>query len=179
MSDNKETKKDIIPNLLIDLNSGKEEAILSALKKIPSRGDKRVVTPLVELFIKTNNDSIKDKIRTILYELKDTSTIDDLVACLNNGNDEIDQLVLGAFWNNNLNPTEHLHVFVSSSIKGSYLTSFEALTLIESMDGEFEEQAVLDSIFDLTEAIDKEPEGPKSELLKSMLTYIAELNQRI
>ncbi len=177
MSETKQ-KKSVIDTIILDLASKKDETVLGALKKIPSKGNSKVILPLIETYIRTNNESIKEKIQTILFELKDTSTLDDLISSLNKGNDTVDQLIMGALWNNNFNPTDHLHTFVKASINGSYLTAFEGLTLIESMDGEFGEQAVLDSIFDLTEAIDKGT-NEKTEVLKTMLTYLAEMNQRI
>lgn len=178
MSQENKKKKSVVDTIIADLASKKDETVLGALKKIPSKGNRQVIIPLIELYIRSNNESIKEKIQTILFELKDTETLDDLISCLNKGNDSVDQLILGALWNNNFNPTEHLHTFVKASINGSYLTSFEGLTLIESMDGEYEEQAVLDSIFDLTEAIDKKA-GDNVDILKTMLTFLAEMNQRI
>lgn len=171
-------KKSVVETIIIDLKSDKDEIVLGALKKIPTKGNSSVVIPLIELFIKTQDESLKEKIQTILFELKDTTTLDYLISSLNKGNDEVDKLVLGALWNNNMNPTEHLHEYVKAAINGSYLTAFEALTLIESMDGEFLEDHVMDSVFDLTEAIDKGGDE-KIDILKTILAYLAEMNQRI
>ena len=175
-----ETKKktSVIDTIISDLAAKNEKLVLGALKKIPTKGNSQVIVPLIELYIRTQDESIKSKVQTILFELKDTTTIDPLITSLNKGNDDVDRLVLGALWNNNMNPTEHLHEYVKSAITGSYLTAFEALTLIESMDGEFLEDHVMDSIFDLTEAIDK-GEDEKTGILKTILAYLAEMNQRV
>ena len=170
-------KPSVIDTIILDLASKKDETVLGALKKVPSKGNSNVIIPLIETYIRSQNESIKSEIETILFELKDTSTLDDLISCLNKGNDEVDRLILGALWNNNFNPVDHLYIFVKTSINGSYLTAFEGLTLIESMDGEFLEDHVMDSVFDLTEAIDKNS-GENIDILKTMLTFLAEMNQR-
>ena len=178
MVEEKKNKTSVLDTIILDLTSNNDEAIIGALKKIPTKGNNKVIIPLIETYIRTQNESIKGSIQTILFELKDTTTLDDLISSLNKGNDEVDQLILGALWNNNFNPVDHLYIFVKTSINGSYLTAFEGLTLIESMDGEFLEDHVMDSVFDLTEAIDKNS-GENIDILKTMLAFLAEMNQRI
>ncbi|MFP5471852.1 MAG: hypothetical protein ACLGGV_09680, partial [Bacteroidia bacterium] len=123
-----------VESIIQDLESGNEAQIIAALEKIPEKGNAQIIEALLECFDETSNQTIKERIKQILCELKDTSCIDPMMDYFRIAESETREMIINAFWNNNLNPYSYVDVFIEAAIIGSYMEAFEVLTLIENIE---------------------------------------------
>lgn len=174
----RQSAKNIQEGIILDLGSNDDAKILAALDKIPTHGSAAIIEPLLECYDETTNDDIKAKIKALLSELKDTTTVEPMVDYFRLASSETKEMILNAFWNNNLSPFEYLDVFVESAIQGSYMECFELLTLIENMDADYSEMEFKHMIADLEDAVENEELTMKSEILTQLLDIIKQLNPK-
>jgi hypothetical protein len=167
------SNKNLQDSLLSDLQSSDETKIISALDKIKEKGNVAMITPMMDVFEDTDNELIKEMIRTIFSELKVSTALVPLVEGLQRNNDELNEVILFSLWHANFNPILFIEEIVSVCCEGSYMTALEGLTLIENLEGPFNEEVLLAAKNVLTEyfqEVDK-VEG-KEDLMQSMQEQI-------
>ena len=54
-------------------------------------------------------------------------------------------LALNAFWQTGFNSHENMDKFVTAAIKGSFMEAFEAYTIIDNLEGPFEEENIMEA----------------------------------
>jgi hypothetical protein len=168
-------KSAIIESIIKDLESGNETAIIGALEKIPEKGNHLVIEPLLECYDEISNPSIKNRIQQVLCELKDTACVDPIMDYFRIAESSTREMIVNAFWNNNLSPYTYIDVFVDSAINGSYMECFETLTLLENMDADYSDIEFKHILADLDDAIEEEHDAHKLEILKNILTLLKQL----
>lgn len=148
MDSSKQNK--LIKDLLLDLASDNEKILLSALKRVRSKGNESVIPSLIKIIENNKSEKITTEAKGILLELKSTAAIPLLLEELeNNPNSETRELVLNSFWHAGFNAHEHIEKFVAAAIKGSYMEAFEAYTVIDNLEGPFEEEVIMEAQLNL------------------------------
>ena len=162
-------KKNIIADLLVDLKSKDNKILLKALKRVRSKGSESVIPSLIKI-IETNEDNqVVNEAKSIILELKSTAAIPFLLDELENENAEIRELVLGAFWQTGFNAHQYIDRFVKAGINGTFMETVEAYTIIDSLEGPFEEEPIMEAQLLLNQYFNKNIEtNEKNELLKSI-----------
>lgn len=160
----RQSAKSILEGLILDLNSNDETKIIGAIEKIPTHGSAELIEPMLECYDETDNEEIKEKIHKILSELKDTSCIDPLVDYFRIAEKETREMILNAFWNNNLSPITYIDVFVDAAIKGSYLEAFETLTLLENLEFD-SDMDTKNMVLDIDDKLESDMFDKKTEIL--------------
>jgi hypothetical protein len=168
-------KSAVIESIIKDLESGDETAIIGALEKIPEKGNHLVIEPLLECYDDTSNEIIKHRIQQVLCELKDTACIDPLMDYFRIADTSTREVIVNAFWNNNLSPYTYIDVFIDAAINGSYMECFETLTLLENMDADYSDIEFKHMIADLDDAIEEEQDAHKLAILKSIVTFLKQI----
>jgi hypothetical protein len=80
-------------------------------------------------------EEVKTNIHILLSEIKDVNAIDELVLAIQNERYlPIRQQLISICWENGLDFSPHLPVFVKLVIDGNYMESFEAMTVIENLE---------------------------------------------
>jgi hypothetical protein len=166
----KTTQKKVVQTILQDLESEDSKVILAALKRIKSKGDASVIPAMIAIYGSTNNELIQDEIKKLLSQLKVKEGVLPMIEGLLDGNDEVNEMILFSLWNANLNPINYMAEIVDASCKGSYMVALEGLTVIENMEGPFNEEVLNDTKLVLSEYFLNEDE--KSDLIKSILGCI-------
>lgn len=119
---------------LKDLFAADDATVLSAVKALKEFGDHRTIHPLLEVMLH-GSDPVKAAVEEVLFELKDTKAVDQLIAALD---DEkyapVRATILAAFWNSGQWPVGHVAKLCDIAIHGSYQEAFEVLTVIEHME---------------------------------------------
>ena len=93
------------------------------------------------------------------------------------GDDEVNEMILFSLWHANLNPINYIAEIVEASCRGSYLVALEGLTVIENLEGPFNEEVINDAKIVLNDYFQNEDE--KSELIKSILQCIQDFDNFI
>lgn len=164
------TQKKVIATIVNDLASEDDKKILDALKRIKSKGDASVIKPMVETFASSDNDEIRGEIRALLAQIKVENALIEIIESLSDNDDDVNEMLLFAIWNANLNASKYIAEVAEASIKGNYLVALEGLTVIENLDGPFTEEVLNDAKIVLNEYFNHEDE--KVDLIKSMFDVI-------
>ena len=171
-----EKQNKLIEDLLKDLKSTDPKILTSALKRVRSKGTEQVVPALISLFENCETASVVAEAKNIILELKNTGSIPYLLSELeSNENSATRELILNSFWHTGFNAHEHLDKFVAAATKGTYMEAFEAFTIIDNLDGPFEEEPILEAQLNLKGyfSIAKENDE-KHVILKNIEKLLAE-----
>ncbi len=161
------TQKKVVQTILKDLESTDTKVILDALKRIKSKGDASVIPAMISVYGSTASEDVKDEIKKLLSQLKIKEGVLPLVEGLLEGDDEVNEMILFSLWNANLNPINYMAEIIEASCRGSYMVALEGLTVIENLEGPFEEEVLNDAKLVLSDYFQNEDE--KSDLIKSIL----------
>jgi hypothetical protein len=162
MSENKTNKK--LTQLLSELHSENPAKVTSALDSLQVYGNKTLIKPLFEFVSVSKNTQSKNEVIEFLSSLKDSPSKLEVMKILNDANfKSIQNQVLSTIWNSPLDYSEFLSDFVKIAVENDYLTSLECLTVIENLDGPFEEQVILESQIHLKEYLEGNFEKSKEK----------------
>ena len=137
-----EKEAKIIEQLKTELTFTSEPKLLKALEKVKGKGNSQMVAPILNLYSSTKHESVKKAIKDLLNELKVTNGTTILIEKLKNCDNELKEVILGALWSAGLNPIEYLPEIVEAACSSSYMVAFEALTVLENLEGPFDEEKI-------------------------------------
>ncbi|MEY4605171.1 MAG: hypothetical protein RIT43_2463 [Bacteroidota bacterium] len=150
---------------LKDQNGPKFSKSLQLLK---SEGDTQILKDLVRLLMQKEEAEGK-QILSMLCDLNDTSATEEMIEILR---DEeflsVRQALLATVWNSKLNYSNYLPEFVEIASEGSFLEALDCLTILEGMEGPFEERHILEAQLFLKEYLeDASPKDPQKAAIMS------------
>lgn len=117
------------------LFSADTEKVLAAINVLKDKGNKDYLPILFELTLAENGAEIDKEIQKLLGTIKDKETIPVFIATLqDNKYKTIRKKVLTVCWQNGLDYSDHIEVFVDLVISEDWETAFEAFTVIENME---------------------------------------------
>lgn len=176
---NPQSKK--IATLISDLKSGNGKKISTALKTLEASGNVQILEPLAEVLMDSTLEDSHKEIVEFLSSMKDSSAIDEMMRLLSEPRFiGIRQVLLTTIWNSPLDYSYYLPDFVDIAVEGNFLEALDCLTIIENMEGPFEERHVLESQLFLRDYIEsKEPKDPqKQHIMSEIAIFIKDLNDR-
>lgn len=149
MSEEKVTNKQRklkIAKLLEDIQSGIPAKVTTALDSLQVYGDESVIEPLIEsLDIQKEEKSVAEIIE-FLSSLKSSGAVVKVMESVYNPNYAHHQIkILSTIWNSPLDYSKYLSEFVALAVKGDFMVALECLTILENLEGPFEESAILES----------------------------------
>lgn len=160
------------------LQSSNKEKILEGIKLSRVDGTQETFTMMLNCLKETDEPEVETAVIAFLYDLKDESSVAPLIAALEDEEMKYyHSFLIAAFWQSALDGSAYLELFVKKAIEGEYMTSLEALTVIENFDSSFPQDTLMDCEADLLEAIDNELEEEKKNLLISLKEVISKLPQ--
>ena len=161
--------------ILKDLNSADPSKIKSALKSLQVHGNETVIKPIIDVLNSNDDDEVRVSIVTFLADLKDSSVKPEIMSILNDDSFSfVRQDVLSSVWNSKIDYSEYIADFVGLGCQGNFLEAFECLTIIENLEGPFEERHLLEcqlhfkDYYSNNEA--KEPQ--KAQIISDLATLI-------
>jgi hypothetical protein len=141
-----------IKQLLIDLNSGSAPKISSALKSLQVNGDLSVIRPIVEILKTKMSHQTETEVLNFLGDLKVTSASEEIMAILKDDHFlDVRQKLLSTIWNCKIDYSHFIAEFVEIACDGNFMESLECLTILENLDGPFEEHHILECQLHLKE----------------------------
>lgn len=146
MAEEKNTVKKKLVLILNDLKSNKPEKVTTALDSLQVYGDYTIIEPLFQFILETDNLESKSLVIEFLCNLKDSKSMLMVMDSLHQPKFKSIQIeILTTIWNSPLDYSEYLADFVKLAVENDYLIALECLTVIENLDGPFEESAILES----------------------------------
>lgn len=132
------------------LNSGKINEIYDALKFIKSNGATNLIPYALELLNNIPNVEIEQYIYSIIRDVKEQSSAKHIIAFLSN-NQNIDILynTLSNCWQSTIDYSKYLPELVDLFLNYEFKVAFEAFTVIDVCDGNFEKKIAEEQIHKL------------------------------
>jgi hypothetical protein len=156
-----------------DLFSSEDVVVEAALSKAKKHGNQTLILPLIEVYFGMEQSPLKDQISEMLSSIKVDGAEEPFVEALKDEKfRSIRQNILSFMWNSDLQPVEHIETITMTAIDGDYLTAFEALTLIDNLEGPFPDDQIMGAIVDLSEFQSDNQNLDKSEILNQMISIL-------
>jgi hypothetical protein len=174
MADSKKltvSQKRIINEIIEDLGSSDDKIVLDALKRVRAKGNPLVIPTIIKTFQESDSEKVQIEIKNILSELKSKDAVEPLIESLDEADGPVKELILYGLWNSNLNPIEHIAKIVDVSCKGDYMVALEGLTIIENLEGPFDEVVINDTKLILNDYFGQK-EDEKTPLIASILGFV-------
>ena len=172
------TQQRVINQLKEDLASSNDAVITKALTKTRAKGNEFLIDPLVELYKKTKNSRIKEEIKSIFSELKNKDIIDFLLPHLEEDGNEVKELILFSIWSSGIDMTDHIPQLIEASCSGDYMVILEALTVLENLEGPFNEDDLFQANTLLQQYLYEAEDSKEKELIKSMYDIVLEFGKK-
>ena len=172
------TQQRVINQLKEDLSSSNDSVITKALTKTRAKGNEQLIDPLIELYTKTENQKIKEEIKSIFSELKNKDILDFLLPQLSEGSNEVKELILFSIWSSGIDMTDHIPELIEASCSGDYMVILEALTVLENLEGPFNEDDLFQANTLLQQYLYESEDSKEKELIKSMYDIVLEFGKK-
>ena len=172
------TQQRVINQLKEDLSSSNDSVITKALTKTRAKGNEQLIDPLIELYTKTENQKIKEEIKSIFSELKNKDILDFLLPQLSEGINEVKELILFSIWSSGIDMTDHIPELIEASCSGDYMVILEALTVLENLEGPFNEDDLFQANTLLQQYLYESEDSKGKELIKSMYDIVLEFGEK-
>lgn len=132
----KEDSAKINQDTITNLQSSNAELVNETINQLSESGNSAYLPFLFELLHSTSNDEIKRRIARLLAELKHSDAIPLIIEAIKNKayTKELQYLV-SACWENGMDYSEHLSLFIDLMIQHEFMIAFEAHTVITNMTG--------------------------------------------
>ena len=149
--------------ILKDIASGEVKKIVNGIKSLKVSGDDSSIIGVAEAWLNNKHDVVEKEFLSFFGDIK-TSTSSDIIMDIINDHKyaKIQVALLSTIWNSSVDYSKHLQNFVSLALKSDFLTAFECLTIIENLEGPFDENEVMESDLLLIE-FDKSQKENKTE----------------
>jgi hypothetical protein len=171
-NDNKMAQSARIKQLIADLFSKDEKKVLKTLSILEGEGTADVIKPICECYQENISSKVNEKIVEFLNNLSDSTAAPELVDVLRDDDfKNMRQILLGACWQSKLDMSPFIADFVSIATDGELLEAFECTTIIDNLEGPFEEGHLLESQLYLKEYL--EISKGKNEHVDELISDIA------
>ena len=166
------TQQKVINQIKADLASNNSSIVSKALVKTKAKGNEELIAPLVELYKTTKDIKLKQEVKNIFSELKNKDCVDFLLPHLMEENNEVKELVLFSMWSSGIDMTDYIVELIEYSCDGEFMVILEALTVLENLDGPFNDEDLFQGSTIIQEKIYESKDDKKKELLQSMSNVI-------
>ncbi|MCF8415491.1 MAG: HEAT repeat domain-containing protein [Crocinitomicaceae bacterium] len=158
--------------LSIELKSGNETKISAAIKILQTNGHANILPELVELLKTKPSQKIRAELMELLNDLRDSSVAETMIELIKDeNNNSVLQELLSAIWASKVDYSQYLPEFIAIAVDGDFMIALECLTIIENLEGPFEERLVLESQLHLRDYV--EDSTPKEEKKAKIMSEIA------
>ncbi|MCF8358053.1 MAG: hypothetical protein K9H26_04795 [Prolixibacteraceae bacterium] len=152
-------------NIANNLKSDNYELISKSLESIKKSGSVDYLPLLFEALHKTPFEEIKNLVTKILSQLKSSESVPYFINALNNEKYENErEILIKSCWENGLDYSDYIPVFVNIMTKGNYMESLESLTLIENSEFKISEKEYKKISRQILKSMDNLPNNHKKLL---------------
>jgi len=166
------TQKKIDEQIKSNLFSANTDVVISAIEAIQKKGNKLYIPILFELLNSSPEPEIETEIKNLLETVKDKEAINSFMRAIEDEKyKHIRKSILVACWQNGLDFSTFLPVFVDLVINEEWEIAFEAFTVIDNLEYLPNEEIIKKSINKINKALPAANEQ-KSYFLNEMLTKL-------
>jgi Mg/Co/Ni transporter MgtE len=169
-----------IAQLVSDLNSGNENKMSAALKALQTNGDISILAPVSSLLMQDLSEKMQHEVLEFLSILNDSRAADVMIELIKDQNyGDVRRELLSTLWNSKLDYSYYLPEFVAIAVDGDFMEALECLTIIENLEGPFEERHILESQLHLKDYLeDTAPKDPqKAQIMSEIALIVKDFNE--
>ena len=127
-----------------NLFAAQTDVVISALDSIKKKGNKLYIPLIFELLNSNPEEKIVDEIKKLLETVKDKETVPSFIDAIEDEKYKpVQSIILATCWQNGLDFSNYLPLFVDIVINEAWESSFEAFTIIDNMS-HFPEDNIVD-----------------------------------
>jgi hypothetical protein len=172
MTEEEQERKAKVATIITDIQTGEEKKIIAGLKALKVHGDDDVILPVIDTWNAGISPKAEEAILTFLGDIKSTSSVQSIMdILLNEEYNEIHLPLLSTIWNSKVDYSDYLVDFVTLAVQYDFMVVLECLTVIENMDGPFEEHHLLDAELILREYAEKQQNESSDDEKKVQLIH--------
>jgi len=165
-----------VKTILKEFTASDPKIVLEAIAKYRKDGNAKTFKALLSVLKDTDEPTVEAEIIQFLFDLKDEESIPVLIDAIQDTEMQYYQsFLVSAFWQSAIDGSDRLDLFVKTAISGEYLTTLEALTVIENFDRAYPQSELLELEADINEAAEKELNEDKKALLISLSDVVRNL----
>jgi hypothetical protein len=173
-----QTKK-VNTNTVNRLNSTNTAMVLKTIEELREAGNSAYIPFLVEVLYATNNPEIKSNIHRLFAELKHRDAIPLLVEAVKNEKYAGERArLVSACWENGLDYSADLPLFVDLVIANDLVVAFEAYTVVTNMSGKISGEIIDNEVEKIKKAMIQANEQ-KKELLHDLVHFLPAFKEGI
>lgn len=180
MAEKKITKQ--LQTAIADISSGDQLKIEKGLKVISLKGHTGLIKNLVDLLLKSKDQDLQKNIGLLFANIQDEGSIPVIMSFLNDETyKEVHSDIINSIWNSKLDYSGYIADMVFLAIEGDFMKSVECLTVIENMQGPFEEHDLLEAQLYLKEYHSNRinESDQKNEIISDIATFIKDQNEGV
>lgn len=152
--------------LLRGLNSANPDIVVDAIEALRASGKTSDVPVLLDLLVQSQHPEVKAKITGLFANLKEKETIPMLVNAIQDQKyAAVQKQLISSCWENGLDYTPYLSVFVDLLIEKEFQVAFEAYTVITNMEKAIDQRLIDIEIEKLDKAMHTTTAEKKSLML--------------
>lgn len=158
-----------VKEILKELAASDPKIVIEAIKKNRKEGNAKTFKALLNTLRDTDEPTVEAEIIQFLFDLKDEESIPILIDAIKDEDmSYYHSFLVSSFWQAAIDGSEYLEEFIQAAIKGEYMTTLEALTVIENFDSAFSQSDLIEYDADINEAAENEENEDKKALLISL-----------
>lgn len=158
------------------LKNGSDEAVISEIKTLRKLGSTALVPVLIERWNNSTNETLNNNIFKLMIDIRPQDALEDIIQAIKNpAYSERKNLLISILWQSSLDASEYLVDLLTVALEGDYITILEVSTVIESFDTVFNEQDIMEAIYQIDERIEEESDEENRNMLNSLKQVISKL----
>ncbi len=167
-----------VQQLLLDIQSGDTTKVIKAIRGLESHGNNSALEPLLHFWKTVTNSDIDRELSEFFAALKDTDSRHEIMEVLLN--EEVEDFrikILASIWNCKVDYSDYLAQFVTLAAEGGFMEALECLTVIENLDGPYEEEQFFESQIALKNYLEnrKSSTDEKAQLMSEIAIIVKDL----
>lgn len=165
-------KQKIDPRIQKNLFSTNTEVVISAINEIKEKGNRLYLPLLFELLNTIPEKEVEKEIINVLGTVKEKDTVNSFMRAIEDERlKKIRKLIITACWQNGLDFSTFLPVFIDQVINEDWETAFEAFTVIDNLEYLPSDSIIRVSVEKINKAMDSANEQ-KKYFLKEILVKL-------
>jgi len=158
------------------LKKGSDEAVLRELNTLRKDGSLPLIPVILERWKNSTNETLNKSIFEFMVDIRLQEALSEIIKAIRNPEfAERKNLLIAILWQSVLDPSEYLEDLISIALNGDYMTILEVSTVVESFDAVFNEQEVMDAIYQIDERLDEEQDEIQKNILISLKKVVSQL----
>ena len=176
----KERKKKV-NSLLKELKTKDEKTLKKVVISLKQYGDSSILEPLLERWNEGVSNEVETEIQNLFNDIKSNDSSQPIMEGIRNPKyEKIKKALLNSVWNTKVDYSEYLVDFVDIAVKGDFMEALECLTIIENLEGPFEEQQFLEAQVSLSEFAElNDKSSQKAHIISEIASIIKDLEANL